>query len=250
MMDPEEQLAHFKKQAESSAAFAREQTAALNPFGLANWGSAARNHFMRALIGWRTNLLDPESDLVSAVAMSREAVLLMRAVDVGLSRYLFEPVPGAFSAMLLGQADDDLTAEATRSLAGTTPGVTEAAIAEGWLISALAGGEPGPGPEMSEKLATAKRTSLWGSSLQLYFQLLEVPPSESRRAWDLTRRAVELFGQRSRNGYFSAGQPYYGGGPDNGIVIDFHLASIWQVRQWDHSGLEPVARIHAIRPSG
>lgn len=247
-MNPNEQLAHFGKQAESSAAFAREQTAALNPFGLANWGSAARNHFMRALIGWRTNLLDPEPDLASAVAMSREAVRLMRTVDVGLSRYLFEPVPGAFSSMLLGQADDDLTAEAMRSLAGKTPGVTEAAIAEGWLVSALGGGDPGPGPDLSEKLAAAKRTSLWGRSLQVYFQLLEVPATEPRRAWDLTRRAVDLFGERSRNGYFSAGQPYYGGGPDNGIVIDFHLASIWQLRRWDHSGLEPETRLHAVRP--
>ncbi|NJD27985.1 MAG: hypothetical protein FIA92_06765 [Chloroflexi bacterium] len=248
-MTPLEQLAFFEAQARDAVEYARAQAAGGDPYALFNWSSAAKSHFMRALIGWRTGLLDPKPDLAAAVEASEAAIQFMRTTDVGLNRLLFEPIPGAYSAILVGRPRSEAIAEGMRNLAPSSGKITRDAIAESWLVSGLAGGDLGDGPSIAEELARAKRSALWGQTLRLYFQLLQVPGDDGPKAWSLTQQLVELFSQRRRSGYISAGPEYYGGDLDNEIVIDFHLAAIWHVRRWDLAGLAEAERAHVVPPA-
>lgn len=249
MMTPSEQLALFAELAEEAERAAGVQASERNPYALFNWSSSAKRHFMRALIGWRTALVHPEPEFVAAVKASEAALEFMRSTDVGLSRYMFEPVPGAYSAILTSQPGSAAVDEAKRYLSGNGgTKVSPDAVAESWLVSALTGSASGLGPEIAATLARTKKSALWGETLQVYFQLVDVAESDAPTAWALTSRATELFAERRRSSYVAAGPEYLGGDLDNEVVVDFHLAAIWHVRRWETSGLTDLDRLHIIPP--
>ena len=114
-MTPAEQIAFYQEQAEGWYAWIATHRAAQRWINAAfNFDQAAQCHFMRALIGWRTGLLDPVADLNATVQVSEEAVSMIRTTDVGVARYSLDPGPGAFSAILLDRLTSPIIDEAGR----------------------------------------------------------------------------------------------------------------------------------------
>ena len=252
MMTAAEQLAFYEEGAEASYAWIASFRAAQRWINAAsNYSDAARCHFMRALIGWRTGLIDPVADLKATVEVSEEAVSMIRSTDVGVARYMLDPGPGAFSAILLDRLTGPIIDEAGRE----PPPLPRQSllrrdtVIEASLISVLTGGPVGEGAFLAASAAKAKRTALYGETYQAYFELAAVPIGEPRAAWSQTSRLVALFAKRRHNGYIGGGLDHLGGDLNNDRVVDYHLAAIWRTRGWDPSGLPPAERLHALRPA-
>ena len=216
---------------------------------LGNWGQAAEHRFERALLGWRTGLLHPEPDLRATLEVSERAVSFLEATDVGPLRARFDPVPGAYSAIMLDRPESPVVVEARRYATWPPPrGLTPDRPLDAWLLGDLAGEGPGQGVDAAGSV-TRGRTSLLGETFTTYFDLIAIERSDDLPASELTRRALALFARRRRDEYYSGGVAYEGGGPDNDAVIDYRLATIWHVRGWDASGLTPEERLHVQLPS-
>lgn len=249
MLTPAEQLRFFAEKAAQSLAFADAQARAGQPLALFNYSSASESHFSRALIGWRTGLILPMTDLSAASDIGDRAVAYLRARDLGVERYGFDPRASAYAGLLLGRVVAAADEMARYRAVPRPRGVTLADACDAWLISALTGGPVGDGPAQAQQLTAQKRTRLWGETVGTYFELLRIDPTDIGRATELTERAIELFGQRRGNGYIGGGKQYYGGDLDNDLVVDFHLAAVWRVRAWDPAPLSDVARLHATLPT-
>jgi hypothetical protein len=248
-MTPAEILQFYGSQAAEARAYALEQSTAGNPFCLFNWGSVAKNQFYRALIGWRTSLIDIEPPLRDALSASIAATDFIANHPVGPERYLFDAVPGSCAGLLLDRPSAPVIKEACLVLRDSNQrGVTADAKATAWLMSALSGGGPGDGTALAAKVGKSKRSALWGETLGAYFGLLSVPVAKPEDAWTLTDHLVQLYGRRRRNAFIRGG-PDYLGGEEPDIVIDGLLATIWHVRRWDPSGLTELGRLHALPPS-
>jgi hypothetical protein len=248
---PAEILEFYEERAQSTASWALIHHDNANvPLALQNWTEAARNRLFRALVGWRTGLVDPIPDLRAALGASEEAVAFLDTTDVGPLRRLFDPVPGAYSAILLDRPDSRAIAEARRLAVWPTPrGLTVDRALEGWLIGALLGLDPGARPEAAAALEGRKRMALMSATYTTYFALGALAGDDVGAATDLTRRALDLFPRRRRDPYYAGGVHYEGGDMYNDIVVDFHLAAIWRVRGWNPSGLPPNERLHVQLPT-
>lgn len=251
-MTPAEQIAFYQEQAEDSYAWIATHRAAQRWINAAfNYDQAARCHFMRALIGWRTGLIDPAADLNATVEVSVEAVSMIRTTDVGVAaRYSLDPGPGAFSAIILGRLTGPIIDEAGREPPPLPRQslLRRDALIEASLISVLTGGPAGEGPGLARGAAKSKRSALYGQTYEAYFELAAVPIDDPRAAWSQTSRLVEMFAKRRHNGYIGGGIDHLGGDLNNDLVVDYHLAAVWRTRGWDPSGLTPAERLHALRP--
>ena len=246
MKSPEELLKSYREQAESAMTWARTHHAAKNwPMVLSNYSSAAGRHFTRALIGWRTGLIDPTPDLGAALAATAAGVDVIRTVDVGPYRYQLDPGPAAYCAILLDRRSSPVIEEMARALAPDAPRAAVLPLhkLDSWLVSALSGGPAGDGPEIAATLA--RKSNPWAEATGLCFELLALSREDSATAWDLTRRIVALFSRRRR---FDAGFGYEGSTFYNDVVVDYRLAAVWYVSGWDPSGLSAVERLHARLP--
>ena len=230
MMTPAQMIDFYEEQAASTATWAEiHRRAEKWAPALHNYDHAAQSRLFRALLGWRTGLLDPVPDLRQSVEVSEATVAFLDTTDVGPLRPMFDPVPGAYCAILLGQRDSPVVVETRRLAVRPTPrGLTVDRALEGWLIGALLGRDPGAGPEVASGLASQKRMALVGATYSTYFALAALSEGDGSAATDLTRHALELFRRRRSNGYYSGGVQYEGGGPDNDLVVDYHLAAIWR----------------------
>jgi hypothetical protein len=251
MRAPADLLAFYEERASSTTLWAATHRANGNwPATLQDYDQAAKNRFFRALVGWRTGLLPPVRELRATLDVSDVAVDFLETTDVGTLRGMFDPVPGAYSAILLDERDSPVVAEARRlAVQATPPGVTVDRTLEGWLVAALVRQDHGVGPEIAAKLQGRKRTALVGETYSTYFELAGMTRASLSGATALTRHALELFEWRKRDPYYSGGVHYEGGDMYNEVVIDFHLAAIWQVRGWDPAVLSPQERLHVQMPS-
>jgi hypothetical protein len=246
MKSPEELLKSYREQAESALTWAQTHHAAKNwPILVSNYTSAARSHFTRALIGWRTGLIDPMPDLDAALAATTAGVDVIRTVDVGPYRYQLDPGPAAYCAVLLDRRSSPVIEEMARALAPDAPRAAVYPVhrLDAWLVSALTGGPGGAGPGIAATLA--RKSNPWAEASGLCFELLALPHQNSTMVWDLTHRIVALFSKRRR---FDAGFGYEGSTFYNDVVVDYRLAAVWCVGGWDPSGLSAVERLHALLP--
>ena len=171
---------------------------------LGNWGQAAMDRFERALVGWRTGLLQPEKDLRATLEVSEQAVGFLRATDVGPLRARFNPVPGGYSAIMFDRPDSPVVAEAQRYARWPPPrGLTPDRPLDAWLLGYLAGQGPGGGVDAAASVTRSKRTSLLGETFLNYFDLAAIERSDDPSAIELTRRAFALFVRRRRDAYYS-----------------------------------------------
>lgn len=217
---------------------------------LQNYGQAVSHRFQRALVGWRSGTLDPVPDVEATREVSEAAIEFMSNADVGPLRALFDPVPGAYGSLLIDRLDSRAVAETGRLAVRPVPrGLTVDRTLDGWLVSAILGRDPGAGPDVATGLGRGKRTVLVSETYSTYFALAALSGDEVAVATTLTQRGLELFARRRRDGYYSGGVPYEGGGPDNSVVVDFRLAAIWHARGWDPSGLAAEERVHVQLPS-
>lgn len=100
------------------------------------------------------------------------------------------------------------------------------------ILDAIEGREWREGlAEALERLAAKKRQMLAVETYRTYFGLLEVDGSEER-AGALVRTAEANYKKRARDGFYSGGPTYMGGGPDNPYVVDFVLAAILKHIGW------------------
>ena len=251
MRPPADLLAFYEERAASTTSWAATHRANGNwALALQNYDQAAQNRFFRALVGWRTGMLSPVPELRATVGVCEEAVAFLETTDVGPLRPLFDPVPGAHSAILLDERDSPVVAETRRLAVRSTPGgVTVDRTLEGWLVGALVGQDHGAGPEIAAELKGRKRTALVGETYSTYFALNALGGASVSEAAVLTRHALKLFERRKQDPYYSGGVHYEGGDMYNDVVIDFHLAAIWHVRGWDPSLLTPPERLHVRLPS-
>jgi hypothetical protein len=220
------------------------------PMALQNYDEAAKNRFFRSLVGWRTGLLSPVPELLATLDVSEEAVAFLSTTNVGPLRQMFDPVPGAYSAILLDQPASAVVAETRRLAVRSTPrGVTVDRTVEAWLIGVLVGHHQGAGADLVAELKGGKRTKLVGETYATYFELAALDRNSLSEAVRLTRHALELFRSREQDPYYSGGVQYEGGDTYNVVVIDFHLAAIWHVRGWDPSELTSDERLHVRLPT-
>lgn len=247
-MTPKEQLAFFEDLARLTADAAMSHRRAGNSIGaLHNWSQAAKNHFMRALIGQRAGLLDPRPDLRLSMDLSEKAASFIAEPGVAPLRTLFDPVPGAYSALILREPGAAAIGLLSQNAVWPPPkGTTPDMPLEAWLARGLLGETCRPGRDRAVLLGRLKRLRLLSQTFVAYFDLSAV--ASEAEASELTRIALELFSQRRRDDYYSGGVDYQGGGMENDIVIDFHLAAIWRVRGWDLSTLPPDVRQHVALP--
>jgi hypothetical protein len=250
MKPPAEILEFYDERAQSTEHWALVHRDQGNvPLALQNWDQSAKNRLFRALIGWRTGLLDPRPDMRAALMVSEAAVAFIGTTDVGPLRTLFDPVPGAYSAILLDRPDSSAAVEASRLAVRPTPrGLTVDRALEGWLIGVLVGRDAGEGPDVAAALESRKRMGLVSQTYATYFELAQLGGDDVVEAIELTSRALELFARRRSDGYYGGGVQYEGGDMYNDVVIDYHLAAIWHVRGWDFADLTPDARLHVRLP--
>jgi hypothetical protein len=245
MRPPTEILDLFAEWAESATHIASDAAAKDNvPLALQNWSEAATDHFSRGLIGWRTQLTDPMADLVATVDVSGAAIAFVRSHDAEPFRDAFDPVPGAFAALLLdlvGAPTIDELERATTAVPG--PGVPVYRRLAAWLARAIRGEPTGPGRALARACGSVKRYTLLADSYATYFDLVDADVA-GPAAVTLTRRALELFAAREHDGFFAGGIQYESGGEYNDLVVDFRLAAIWRARGFDVGRLEPGERVH------
>jgi hypothetical protein len=251
MMTPAQRLAFLDESAAEDLKWARIAVEKANwPLVIQNYGQAVTHCFERALLGWRTGLIDPTPDLHSTVEVSEAAVTFLEATDVGPLRSLFDPSPGAYGAVLVDRQESPALAETRRFAVRPPPlGLTVDRTLEGWLVGTLVARDPGAGPELAAELQSRKRTALLGETYVNYFALAALSKGDAAKATQLTQLALELFARRKRDAFYSGGVAFEGGGPDNDFVVDFHLAAIWHVLGWDPSALTLAERLHVQLPS-
>ncbi len=252
MKPPSELLEFYLEDSEESRRWALTHRDNHNPVAaLENWTSAASTRFLRGLVGWRTGLLDPIPDLRAVLELSEAAIEFVETTEVGALRQLFDPVPGAYSALLLDRAESPVVAETSRLAVQPVPrALTIDRTLEGWLVGSLVGRDPGAGPDVAAGLKSRKRMALVSETYTTYFVLVALTPDDVVVARDLTRRAIESLARRRRDPYYAGGIEYEGGGAYNDLVVDYHLAALWHVRGWDSAALTPEERVHLQLPSG
>lgn len=100
------------------------------------------------------------------------------------------------------------------------------------ILDALEGREWHDGlAEALERLASKKRQMLAMDTYRTYFDLLEADRDE-KQTETLVRAAEANYKKRARDGFYSGGPTYMGGGPDNPYVVDFMLAAILKRIGW------------------
>ena len=188
-------------------------------------------------------LINPTPDLGAAPAATAAGVDVIRSVDVGPYRYQLDPGPAAYSAIPLDRRSSPVIQEMARALAPDAPRAAVYPVhkLDAWLVSALAGGPAGAGPEITATLA--RKSNPWAEASGLCFELLALPHQDWAMAWDLTRRIFAPFSKRRR---FDAGFGYEGSTFYNDVVVDDRLAAVWCVGGWDSSGFIRRATARSI----
>lgn len=82
-----------------------------------------------------------------------------------------------------------------------------------------------------ERLAVKKRQMLAVETYRVYFDLLETNENMGQTG-ALVQAAEANYKKRARDGFYSGGPTYMGGGPDNHYVVDFVLAAILKRIGW------------------
>jgi len=105
------------------------------------------------------------------------------------------------------------------------------------ILDALEGREwrKGVSPIL-ERLASKKRQALAVETYRTYFELLDAG-GDSDHTTALVRAAEANYNKRSRDGFYSGGPTFMGGGPDNPYVVDFVLAAILKKIGWNGESL-------------
>lgn len=250
MRSPIEILALHDEHARSGVAFAEMAEAGANaPLAIQNWSGATGSRFFRALIGWRTGLIDPAAELRVTVELSERAVGYARSPGAAVFRDLLDTRPGAYAALLIGQPENTTLDELERLAVPKPPrDIPEDIPLSAWLASVLRGNSSGGGRLLVERLGRQKRLALLAHTFANYFDLADLGPTDASVAADLTTIAVDLFKRRRKDSFFGGGIQYQGGDAYNDIVIDFHLAAVWRVRGWDPSSLPADVRQHVALP--
>jgi hypothetical protein len=251
MRSPAWLLESYDESAREAAEFAGLALANGNvALALQDWSQQSKSHFFRALVAWRTGLIDPVPDLKATVDVSDSAVAFFPSTDSDPLRMAFDSVPGAYAAVILGDADRPIVNELAHIAVPRVPrNVPPDTPLEAWLVRALTGADPTKGRALALALGRQKRLGLLATIFTTYFDLADVNRADSRQAQAQTRRALELFGRKRRDGFYAGGIQYEGGDEYNDVVIDFHLAAIWRVRGWDPSGLTDEERRHVVIPA-
>jgi hypothetical protein len=245
LRDQWQQLDFWAEAARSAAEWAVQHEGAANLHALNTWSAVGSARLTRALVAWRTGLIDPTADLELAVAASESAVRFMTERQVGAHRGRFDGIPGAFCAILLDRRQSPAVDAGIREMddvgAWRKPKGRKALP---WLISELVGKGSGDGPRFAAELAATKSSGRWGRALSVYFELARCT-GDAAAVVELTSQSIAMFGERHRRNEFSA--PYFGSQDMNGFIVDFVLAAIWQVKGWDPQALPEDQRVFVSR---
>jgi hypothetical protein len=219
------------------------------PLAIQNWTQSVGNYLFRALVAQRSGRADPRPDLVSTAEVSEIAVGYLRSTDPGPHRSAFDPIPGAYAAILVGRPDAMVIEELGGYSRGPLPrGVQPARALDAWLIRALTGRGAPQARAVAADLKGRKRLGLLSDSFVTYFDLLAVDTAHVEAAESLTRVAIQNFKRRRDDSFFGGGVHYEGGDDYNDVVVDFRLCSIWRVRGWTPSSLDAEERQHVAMP--
>lgn len=216
-MTPEEMLAFFREQAESSASNLDLPAVRGNPhlFCL-NARRSCENHLMSALIAWRHQLDNPIADLRKSLDKGERFVPDLFALDM--------PVPVheririydiAFCSIFTGVPLSDELATLLASSGSTADPETALDLS---LVSALAATVDILETAISDFSPTPE-TQLVHDTYFVYSRILSGNT-------DAVADAVTNFSRRASDGYFSSGLQIDGGGQDNAHTIDYRLAAI------------------------
>lgn len=213
-MTPQEYLSLFANRVELSSKGLAVAHASRNwELAALNYRQLFKCHLMRGLISWRIHQ-NPTEHLCDAIAVVDEGISTLRSWSHSPSAEQSLPVEKtALLACLTGKSFD-----------------TTRTFSEGWacdsqldLLLATSNPADSKATTLIAELRTAKRTSLAAETYQNYFDIL-ASEGDSESIEELTKQGEHLFAKRARDSFFSGGDQTEGGGPDNGLVVDFRLA--------------------------
>ena len=182
-----------------------------------NIGHAIKSRLMQGMIAWRSQLANPGQIFQQALAFTKESISKCSSVNsseavlnnhLGLSK-------ANFMAFLVGIEripDRIVGLEADVLL----DGVLANSLFDQWDSEAWSRG--------IDRLRKLQGTELAVRSYQTYLDILNSNNPETTRKHVIV--AIDNYGKRKSNAFFSGGNQTDGGGLDNAYVVDYRLAAV------------------------
>jgi len=202
------------------------------PLAYRNMASSLETHFDTALLRWRRGE-SPVADMQRALLTSRKmlaAITDWQLDDETLNGYGYTWNLVRYISFLLDQP----VALLEERLVRIRQSISKAAdvALDFHILDALEGREWRENlPAPFERLASRKRQMLAVETYRTYFDILDTD-GDVEAIEPLVRIAEANFKKRSRDGFYSGGPTFMGGGPDNPYVVDFVLSAILKKVDW------------------
>jgi hypothetical protein len=187
---------------------------------------------MAGLIVWRHDFGDPTDHITAAVAVAGD---LVTNEPAGAADLIWQAFPLSYVPYLASLVNRDAEIF-MRRLPPPEQALRRPETIETYLNSMLLLAFRGIGsPPDSWLDKVPRRLALVSDTYRCYLRLLTAPAHEYP---SLVHQAEDLYRRRARNSYYSGGLQIFGGGPDNGHVVDFILGAI--LKRIGASGLSEV----------
>lgn len=197
-----------------------------------NMASSFEIHFDTALLRWRHGE-SPVSDMQEALSVSGKmlaAITEWQLDDEILIGYGHTWNVVRFVSFLLDQPAE-LPEDRLIQIRQNISKAPDVAL-DFHILDALEGREWRENlPAPFERLASRKRQMLAVETYRTYFDILDTD-GDVEAIEPLVRIAEANFKKRSRDGFYSGGPTFMGGGPDNPYVVDFVLSAILKKVGW------------------
>jgi hypothetical protein len=216
-MTPDQMLGLFRQQFErSKKGLEVARTSSNTHLAATNIRQGFKSCLMQGLIGWRCGLLSPVAPFRDAIGSIRQGMSILNEMDRSNNFTTNLPLEkAAFLEFLVNEPPlvFDLTG----------------LVADRLLDAILGRGFQDHWDEDNWSAGLEQLRKLKGSSLAVETYITYQCSLRSSQGDDIkatVEKAISLFEKRRSNGFYSGGDQTDGGGNDNAVAVDYHLAAI------------------------